>query len=461
MSENYLSAMRDPVGVTFIDKSQIKRGIRAEFAPYYQDLLDNPSIQALLGKAIISTSISSEVIPEYALVLEHPLITPRNYAYEWSLVMLRDAALLTLDLCLELNRGGNILKDANPWNILYQGTTPILVDFTSIMPNDEDLLWVAYDQFMRTFLFPLLAGIYTTGRSSRALLLTNQNGVTPQEIASSLPQKARRTYPWLRARLYRPIRLMDLMHKAGQEQKISDYSKKLHYSSTQRKAFLLELQEDVQSLDLRTGSSMWSQYYQDMDTFFTPQKYYTKQKAIAELLQKCKPASVVDMGCNMGGYAILAALQGAKVVAFDTDEDSISLLYRLAKEKQLDILPLVADVLYPSPTAGWRAQEFPAMPQRFQSEMGLALALEHHLAISQNQTFERIVETFSEYCQKWLITEFVPVSDPRVQELLLTNRRDISWYTLDNFLSALRKKYRTVQTLPSFPEGRVLCFCEK
>jgi hypothetical protein len=39
------------------------------------------------------------------------------------------------DLCLTLNREGNILKDANPWNILFQGTNPLLVDFTSIMPT--------------------------------------------------------------------------------------------------------------------------------------------------------------------------------------------------------------------------------------------------------------------------------------------------------------------------------------
>ena len=101
------------------------------------------------------------------------------------------------------------------------------------------------------------------------------------------------------------------------------------------------------------------------------------------------------------------------------------------------------------------------MPERFRSEMGMALALEHHLAISQNQTFDRIVETLDDYCQKWLITEFVPTTDPRVQELLLTNRRDMSWYTLENFLQALEKRYKKVETYPSHPDGRVLCFCEK
>lgn len=458
---DHLSAMRDPVGVTFIEDDQVKRGIRKEFAPYFQELLKSKSIQDMLGKSIIPASIAKEPLPDFALTLDHPLIHPRNYAYEWSLMMLRDAALLTLDICLTLNREGNILKDANPWNILFQGTNPLLVDFTSIMPNEKDLLWVAYDQFMRTFLFPMIMGAYFGGRAARAMLLANQNGISPQEIAYALPYKARLKYPWLRKRVYFPIRVLNLMHKTGQDKEISHYTKTLRYSPSQREDFLLKLRKDVQSISLKNNGSMWSKYYQDMNEFFNSSQYQIKQKKISELIAQCHPESVVDMGCNAGGYSIIAALQGASVVAFDTDEDSISLLYRLAKEKQLNILPLIGDVLYPSPAAGWRALEFPSMPERFRSELGLALALEHHLAISQNQTFDRIIEILDDYCQKWLITEFVPISDPRVQELLLTNRRDMSWYTLENFLQALKKKYKKVATYPSHPDSRVLCFCEK
>ncbi len=37
----------------------------------------------------------------------------------------------------------------------------------------------------------------------------------------------------------------------------------------------------------------------------------------------------------------------------------------------------------------------------------------------------------------------------------------MSWYTLENFLQALKKKYKKVATYPSHPDSRVLCFCEK
>jgi hypothetical protein len=93
--------------------------------------------------------------------------------------------------------------------------------------------------------------------------------------------------------------------------------------------------------------------------------------------------------------------------------------------------------------------------------MALALALVHHLAITQIQTFDRIVLTLSEYAEKWLITEYVPLEDPRSQELLLTNRRDMSWYSLDAFVLSLKKEFPKVTTFPSSPAGRVLCFCER
>ena len=152
----------------------------------------------------------------------------------------------------------------------------------------------------------------------------------------------------------------------------------------------------------------------------------------------------------------MAAQQGISVTAFDTNEASLDMLYRLAKSKNLKILPLIMDVTNPSPSAGWRSMQYPAAIGRLQAEGALALTLVHTLAITHLQSFARIVEEFSDYCEKWLITEFIPAEDPRVKELLLTNRRDMSWYSLEGFLSALKSKYKEVTTFDSFPSGRTL-----
>jgi len=459
--DKLLSANRDPVGDVYIRNGRVLRGIRPEFSEYYKSTLSHNTIKAMLGAKIIETKVIEELLPGYALTLEHPFISPQSYCYEWPLVMLQDAALLTLDICIELNSAGFILKDASPWNIFYRGPHPVLVDFTSIMPQEDNLLWGAYNQFACQFLFPLLVGFYAQGKTTRALLLASQNGVAPNEAGNLLPSSAKIKYPWLFERLYVPKFMMNFLRKTGQEAEVVKLQQRTSYSMPTRQNFLEKLRRDVVSIQFSNSGSLWSKYYEDINEFFTPEHFHEKQKNVAEYLKQTKPKTVVDIGCNQGGYSILAAQSGAKVIAFDTDEDSVAMLHKLADEKRFDILPLVADVLYPSLQSGWRAIEFPSGPQRFRSEMALALALIHHLAITQNQTFDRIVTTLGDYCDKYLITEFVPLEDPRSKELLLTTRRNMGWYSLDAFLDALQKEFKTVRTLPSYPMGRTLCFCEK
>ena len=48
--------------------------------------------------------------------------------------MLRDAALLTLDLNIALLDYDCMLQDAYPWNVLFDSSQPVFVDFTSIVP---------------------------------------------------------------------------------------------------------------------------------------------------------------------------------------------------------------------------------------------------------------------------------------------------------------------------------------
>lgn len=451
----YLGAGMDPSGSLYRSGEQIFRELEPGQAAFYLSLLDMPQVRAMLGEQIVETSKAADN------TLEHRWISPVSYGFEWPSIMLRDAALLTLDICLRLNQSGMGLKDATPWNVLYDGTRPVFVDFTSIYLHEEGLFWVAYDQFCRLFLFPLVVASLTSSKVSRSLLMTSASGITADELLPLLPSGAVWKKGWLLKRFYIPRLMVKLLESSGQSQQLVQRSREIRITQQAREKFFKELRQDVSSMEFSTRRSYWSQYYQDMNSFLNPNKFNQKQKAIADLLERVKPATVVDIGCNQGGYSILAALSGAKVTAFDTDEDCITSLYLLAKQRNLSILPLVMDGVQSSPQCGWRGIQYPPAIERFRSEMAFALALVHHLAISQSQSFERIVQVLSDYSTKWLVTEFVPLDDARSQEIAMTNRRDLSWYTLDGFLQALSKQYKKVETLPSFPEGRVLCILEK
>ncbi|MEE8485852.1 MAG: methyltransferase, partial [Acidimicrobiia bacterium] len=62
---------------------------------------------------------------EWAAVLRHERIPVISYPYEWTFSMLRDAALLQLDLLLGALSEGMILKDSTPFNIQWRGCRPV------------------------------------------------------------------------------------------------------------------------------------------------------------------------------------------------------------------------------------------------------------------------------------------------------------------------------------------------
>jgi hypothetical protein len=90
------------------------------------------------------------------------------------------------------------------------------------------------------------------------------------------------------------------------------------------------------------------------------------------------------------------------------------------------------DLTNPSPGIGWENEERQSLIERGPADMALALALIHHLAISNNVPLIRIAAFLSRICN-WLIIEFVPKTDSKVQ-LLLASREDIfTAYTQNDF----------------------------
>jgi SAM-dependent methyltransferase len=452
----------DPAGALFELNGEMLRGINLEFADFYGQLLRDSPVKEMVGRELVDTRIEPDGIPGYAITLRHRRIAPVSYCYEWPSGMLRDAALLTLDICLQLVEDGLVLQDGSPWNVVFDGTRPIFVDFTSIVREDRNLPWVAYAQFGQLFLYPLtLLSSGLPGRAVRSLVTDHVNGVTDDELVRLLPSGQWWRMPWLFSRVYLPRGLLAAMRKVGGERSLAKASAQLFPTKAARRSFFASLRRDVAGMPLRAETSHWAHYYSDMETFLAPQRLDRKQSTVARILCELRPRTVLDIGCNRGGFSILAAQSGAQVTAFDTDEASIAGLYRLAKERQLHILPLIMDVLNPSPAWGWRGIQFPSASSRFSSEMAMALALIHHLAITQRQTFDRIVPALADFAEKWLLTEFVPLDDPRSTELMVSHRRDMSWYTLEGFVQALRGVFSEVTPFPSDPNGRTILLCER
>ena len=75
-----------------------------------------------------------------------------SYAYEWPFGMLKDAALLHLELMREALAAGSVLKDSSPSDVRWRGS---IRSSSTFRPSSRSGLaaWVGYRQFCELLLF--------------------------------------------------------------------------------------------------------------------------------------------------------------------------------------------------------------------------------------------------------------------------------------------------------------------
>jgi ribosomal protein L11 methylase PrmA len=212
----------------------------------------------------------------------------------------------------------------------------------------------------------------------------------------------------------------------------------------------------VQKLQWKPGQTEWGDYY--AATNYEDSAAAHKKSLVTQYLTLAKRSSnrAIDLGANNGLFSRLAMEQGYNTVAVDVDEVAVELNYRAARKAgEQTILPLVQDLTNPSPALGWAHAERMSLTQRGPADTVMALALIHHLAISNNVPLERCAEFFASVGQQ-LIIEFVPKDDSQVKRLLATRADIFTHYTQQGFESAFSEHFRIEESQQVESSSRVL-----
>src|SRR3989338_58277 len=459
----------DPSGRVFLGQERVMRVLFSEQTEHVRRLMNNKIIQSLQQNGqLIDAWVPPETADGFESLIEHRRIPNPNYCFEWTPSMLKDAALLTLTICLELSDDHLTLQDAYPWNIFFDGSKPVLIDFGSCVPARDDVLWAPYDQFCAFFLFPLYlysVGLYDTARKH---LFDYVNGLSSDQFFRLAPWSLKLQHPVPYVKLASNHRVANAVRRWGLEERArafikTSYQQKQTQIEQGRKRFLRALLKEVQSIRMPSEGSHWRAYYEDKKDMcsYWQGEFAQKEQIVREVLHRYKPSSVFDAGCNTGVYSRLAAEVGARVVAVDTDESSVSRLYEDAVKSQANILPLVLDVMNPSPSFGWCARQFPSAIARFQTDMVFAFALIHHLAISQHQSFERILQTFDAFATHTILLEWVGPEDRMAKRLIQQSLYAYPWYTLDHLEQEIKRRYASYELLSPHTEDRRFIVCRK
>lgn len=444
------ASFRDPSGFLFTRNGILLRQVNRLYTDDYTRLMESGLYEKLVKAGLLiphSEAGTAPADPSIAFKVIQPERVPFiSYPYEWSFGQLKDAALTTLAIQRRALKAGMSLKDASVYNIQFLHGKPVLIDTLSFEIYQEGKPWDAYRQFCQHFLAPL-ALMSTRDVRLNQLLRIYVDGV-PLDLASGLLPFASRLNFGLLTHIH--------IHASAQIRYADANVKRVSESTSQRgmnkNAFigLIEsLENTVKKLEWKPSGTEWGNYYEI--TNYTDSAFEHKKRIIAEWLDEIKPSTVWDLGANNGEFSRLASTREIPTVAWDIDPSAVEQNYRRVKsEKEQNLLPLVLDLTNPSPALGWANAERDSFGQRGPVDTAFALALIHHLAISNNVPLPRIADFFADNCQR-LVIEWVPKSDSQVQKLLRSRKDIFDGYAQNSFESSFEARFK-VRAAVDIPE---------
>ena len=421
------ASFRDPSGFVFTNGGVLYRQVQPGYKEHYDHFIQSGLYDKLTQSNLLLSheekNLSDALNDSAYKVLQPEVIPFLSYPYEWCFSQLKDAALTTLEIQKVALQKGMILKDASAFNIQFLHGKPVMIDTLSFERYREGEPWVAYRQFCQHFLAPLAIMAYTDVRFNQ-LFRIYIDGV-PLDLASRILPFRTRFKPSLLSHIH--------LHAKSQKRYATKVVEKKHYRITafQMRALIDSLESGVRSLRWKPEGTEWGSYYGD--TNYTENSFRIKGEAVLNYLQQTNAKMMWDLGANTGVFSRIGSGEGMYTVAFDIDPAAVEKNYNEAKSKQeVNLLPLLLDLTNPSPAIGFENKERMTLEERGPADTVLALALVHHLAISNNVPLLKVAEYLSRLCH-WLIIEFVPKADSQVQRLLATREDIFPDYTQEIF----------------------------
>ncbi|MBS1717523.1 MAG: SAM-dependent methyltransferase [Armatimonadetes bacterium] len=448
------SSFRDPSGYLIHIDGRLCRLVKAVYAAHYDRLMES-GLYAELSDSGLLVRHEEIALPsglgEDAYKLLRPELVPFiSYPYEWCFSQYRDAALLTLDIAERAIAADMVLKDASAYNVQFIGNRPVFIDTLSFEQYDATKPWIAYGQFCRHFLAPLLLMSHDDARLNK-LMRSFIDGV-PLDLASKLLPGSTRFSPGILLHIHQ--------HAASELKQVNAREP----SSAPTRAFgknamlglLDSLKGLIKKLSPPGGKTEWGDYYSD--TNYTEAGFEAKKQLVKEFLAEVKPGVAWDLGANTGVMSQIAVEAGNYVVAFDIDANAVERNY--ARPKQSTLIPLIQDFSNPSASIGWANAERPGLMQRGPADTLLALAVIHHLAIGNNVPLPQIADWFADL-GKNLIIEFVPKHDSQVKRLLLHREDIFTTYDQANFEEVMTKRWKMIRKASISETERTLYLFER
>lgn len=464
---NIVKSFRDPRGQLEIRSDGAWRWLTEEG---YADLittLNAPSVQNLVARGYIlpteldNSPVPKEIVGRFVRAARHPLVDFPTFPYEWTAGMLLEAGRLTLDIAGKILDDNLQLKDASPYNILFNGPKPVFVDLLSIEPHDPHVFtWLPFAQFLRSFVLPLALHRFA-GASLQELFLAHRDGITPELVWPRLGIAGRLKNPFLfhvtLPILFRPKK--QIIGKPLYQCLTDPDQRKARYIFC---SLFRRLRKDLESaVPSRRSTSHWTGYAEIWNYSIEAQQV---KMAFVKRFASPDIKWALDIGCNTGDFSIaVAQASGGGVVALDSDEASVETVRRRAIEKNIRLVPIVSDLTRPSPATGWRNKESPSLLDRLAGrfDLVLMLAVLHHLLIMERIPLDEILKLAFSLTRRLVLIEYIPPDDSMFQTLCRGRDALFTYFTEDYFTGQVGKKFNILERIPLPQSKRILYALKK
>lgn len=436
----------DSLGVLFTWENRIFRAVYPHKVSFAKELLNSGMIDELVEKKLFpKTTISSICIEDFEFIIEHEKIIHAVYPNKWCFEMMKDAAVAYLEVNKIARKYNYQTIDGHGFNIVFNYCNPMFIDLGSFIPANNYKGWLGLEEFTRFFLYPIY--IYKNGNIDIARMALN-NCNLPLSHGSYLLHR------YILLRFFSQDKLTLLKTYFHKFKTISYYSSeeikkripiKLYSTIIKikkngllpfQKVNLHRLSSKINEIKFKNYQTQWgdyhSQHYVNEEYRLTPR--FTR---LLEIMKQLNISHVFEVGGNQGLFsqALLENNIVDSVVCSDYDELAINIMYRRLKNKNLNILPIVYNFINPVHiTYGL------TFHQRNSFDCVVALAITHHLILTQKYPLDSLMLDFTKYTNRYIVVEFMPLGlySP-------DNKREYKvpdWYTLDWFKAAFEKHFK-------------------
>jgi SAM-dependent methyltransferase len=432
--------------------------LQGKSAEIFKDLMDLGVIKNLEERKLLVACQLLQSNKDGSIILSQP-IGSRIYPKEWPLSLVSESGIKAIEIQKILDSNGYGLIDCHPYNFVLFDNAPLWVDLGSFEKKKYSFeLEFNEPEFLRNYIYPYKLAKKGMPKLTRIIMAPEVGGAEVasevKALLSSLPR-----FLFLNIYMAKLLNKFEFFfrspHNEAKTRLISRRLKILPKAASRSIIMILSFLTKIRlnlwhkklcnGLDKYKFNQFWSDYSdQDIKIELKDERF----KLISRVVTDLQPKSILDVGGNNGElFEYLSQYQNitfTQYIVVDRDDGAIEsgrLLSKTRERYRGMRAQCVPSYFYMDFANPWRSNYVRKVEERLKSDVVIALALTHHLLLTDGLEISVMWRRFAEMTERFLIVEFMPLGlwgghgeYPHVP----------SWYNLEWFKSEMSKNFELV-----------------